>query len=280
MPYAARPILALARGNVGSWDATAFSLLVVNALFTATAAWLLVLIGARLSRDPGVPFLGACLLLLSFGIPHFALAGLVESALLCAFTGTAWALVSGRPWCLPAWAIVGALTKESALPLSIAFLCGWWLAMSGRGGSRWALTLWAVAAIGAGWVTEAYLMRTFANQTLGSYLAASVGAAPKGLPAVLAAAGSRLASHDVLYIFAWLLPLGLSRVRHLPREWRFAVMTTCAAALVLTTLRGPGGDFGRACFNVAGPLLSLASAQAVAALFASNSNPPVQESGG
>src|SRR5258708_5886952 len=48
VPLLARPLSRIARGRIGSWEPVFLGLLVVNAFFTATTAFFLVLAGARL----------------------------------------------------------------------------------------------------------------------------------------------------------------------------------------------------------------------------------------
>lgn len=66
--------------------------------------------------------------------------------------------------------------------------------------------------------------------------------------------------HEFWYVFGWLLPLGVWRLRSLPREWVFASMTTALVALALGAAIGAEGNVARAMFDVAGPVLSLSVA--------------------
>lgn len=132
VPYVARPFYWLARGRVGTWDAALFGLLIANAIFTATTACLLVAIGLRLRLNRSTALLGATLYLLNFCVANLYLAGLVDSAEGCIFIVIVWSLLSGRWFLLPLWGILGALAKETFVPVSALFVCGWWIAEARR----------------------------------------------------------------------------------------------------------------------------------------------------
>jgi len=66
-------------------------------------------------------------------------------------------------------------------------------------------------------------------------------------------------NHAFWYIFLWLLPLGLVRLRLLPRPWVLATVLAFCGALALGAYNNAGGDTSRALFSVAGPILSLSA---------------------
>jgi hypothetical protein len=70
-----------------------------------------------------------------------------------------------------------------------------------------------------------------------------------------------LKAREFLYVFVWLLPLGLLRIKHMDRRWVWAVAGTFVIALILGGYNDALGNTARAFFNVAGPLLSLAAAE-------------------
>jgi hypothetical protein len=66
--------------------------------------------------------------------------------------------------------------------------------------------------------------------------------------------------HAFWYVFIWLLPLGILRLRRLPRPWVLASGVAFCGALLLGAYNNAGGNTTRALFNVAGPVLSLSTA--------------------
>jgi hypothetical protein len=257
VPYVARPFYRLARGRVGTWDAALLGLLVANAIFTATTACLLVAIGLRLRLNRATALLGATLYLLNFCVANLYLAGLVDSAEGCIFMAIAWSLLTGRWFLLPLWGIFGALAKETFVPVSALFVCGWWISEVRRDHLHLRRLGW-MAAFG---------VASMATVTLAVSAVAGVRVWPWQLAAYMHAhhgflTGLRgcLLSRDFWYILVWLLPLGLIRMRRLPRPWIVATALACAGALTLGAYHSAGGNVARPLFSVAGPLLSLSTA--------------------
>jgi len=79
-----------------------------------------------------------------------------------------------------------------------------------------------------------------------------------------ATAAAALKDHNFWYVFAWLLPLGLWRLKHLPREWAMASFITALVAMGFTAYhndaRNAGPAAARPIFSIAGPLLSFSVA--------------------
>jgi hypothetical protein len=65
-------------------------------------------------------------------------------------------------------------------------------------------------------------------------------------------------------VLAWLLPLGLCRLKHLPREWVMSSFITALGAMGFTAYHNSARDAGpalaRPIFSIAGPLLSVSVA--------------------
>jgi hypothetical protein len=80
-----------------------------------------------------------------------------------------------------------------------------------------------------------------------------------------------VSSHEFLYVFGWLLPLGAVRLGCLPRPWVLASTAAALVALVLGASVDAHGNVARAMFDVAGPMLSLS----VAMLIGRTSDPQV-----
>lgn len=77
-------------------------------------------------------------------------------------------------------------------------------------------------------------------------------------------AAAALKDLNFWYVFAWLLPLGLCRLKHLPREWVMASFITALVAMGFTAYHNDARDAGpaaaRPIFSIAGPLLSFSVA--------------------
>jgi len=68
------------------------------------------------------------------------------------------------------------------------------------------------------------------------------------------------------YVFVWLLPLGLVKIRSLPRPWVLGCAAAAVLAVVLSAYHNQPEDAAaaaRALFNIVGPMLSLSAALAL-----------------
>ena len=104
VPYLARPIYRAARGHVGTWDALLFALLLVDSLFTALTAILLVAVVHRQFANYSVALGAALLFLLNFAVPNLRLAGLVTPAKPVFLMLLVWSLSRQLYWTLPSGA--------------------------------------------------------------------------------------------------------------------------------------------------------------------------------
>jgi uncharacterized membrane protein len=276
VPWLARPFYALARGRAATWDPVMFGLLVVDSLFVASTAVLIVLLGSRRLGSSAVGLVGALLYLVNFAVPNLRLAGLVDAGEGFFLLALLWCLSEFELWALPAIAVLGALTKESFIPFSIALTSAWWFASrldrshnrnddqnddrnKDRNRTRnrfasdaaWILTSWLLsflAMIGLHW------------SITGTYVS------PLQFGLVLQRAGgfhfaASLHDRNLWYIFLWLLPTAIPNLKRLPKPWLIATAAACAMALVLDAyFGGAPGTVGRALFSIAGPVLSLSSA--------------------
>lgn len=257
VPYVAKPFYWLARGHVRTWDAALFGLLAANAIFTATTACFLVAIGHRLGLDDSTVLLGATLYLLNFCVANLNLVGLIDSAEGCFMLAIVWSLLTGRWFLLPLLGIFGALAKETFAPLSVMFVLGWWMAEARRNRPELARLAW-IGALGAASITTVILTMSWVMGGLiwpwqfAGYMRAGHG--------FLAGLRGCILDHTFWYIFIWLLPLGLVRLRHLPWPWVLASAVAFCGALVLGAYNDARGNTARALFTVAGPILSLSTA--------------------
>jgi hypothetical protein len=258
VPWVARPFYLAAKGRSGSWDPVMFGLLTADALFVAATALLIVILGTRQLGSYPVSLVASLLYLVNFAVPNLRLAGLVDAGegfFLLAFL---WALSENELWNLPFIAVLGALTKESFIPLSIAFTAAWWLVARSNRQSQAQSAIWIIASWAAGFLTEIGLQRVIADRWVTPIEFAS---AMHGNSNYLGHFASSLWERNLLYVFIWLLPMGMPGLRRLPMSW--VIPTAAAAATVFAVdgyYGGAPGTVSRALFSVAGPLLALSSA--------------------
>ena len=257
VPYLARPFYWLGKDRLGTWEPVFFGLLVANAMCSATAAALLVSVGSRFIGDHVVGLLGATLYLLSFAVPNFHLSGLVDSGEAALMMAVAWALSRGRWALLPVLGVVGALAKETFVPLAVMFATGWWVAERDHC-DRLARAL-LVAAMGAAGSAAVVISLSIAYGRFVLPWEDAVGSHPPGMGYVAGLLRGVL-SRNFWYVFAWLIPLGVWRLGRLPRAWVQASAFAVVAALAMGAYMDSQGNVSRAVFNVAGPVLSLSVA--------------------
>ena len=262
VPYVARPFYWFARAYLHTWDAGFFGLLMANALFCATTACLIVSIGNRVLADRATALLGATLYLLSFAISNLQLAGLVDAGEACFMAAIVWSLLSGRWYLLPLWGVLGALAKETFVPFSFIFVLTWWLTEARRTGFKladlnWARFKWIVVLALVGLGTVVAVHTAVVGQLRWPWSFADEARNPGNFFAAL----WRCVSEPVFwYVFGWLIPFGIWRLRVFPRPWLLAAIAASASAIVLGARINTGGNVGRAVFDISGPLLSLSVA--------------------
>ena len=265
VPLVARPFYWLALRLPVSWDPGLFALLVANSLFCATTACFIVSIGTRIFGDRAVALLGATLYLLSFAVPNLLLAGLVDAGEACFMAMLIWVLANGKWWLLPLLGIMGALAKETFVPFACIFAVSWWL-MQERDERKWSRRDWELL----GWIAS---LGTFGMATvlLVYFQVAERFAWPWNIAAeakaevnFFRALARCITEQNFWYVFGWLLPLGVWRLRLFPRQWLVASLLASVAAILLGAFIDAGGNVGRSVFNISGPLLSLSVALLIA----------------
>lgn len=257
VPYVAAFFYKLAHSRLHSIDPAVFALLIANALFCATTALLLVNVGYGVARDPATALLAATLYLLNFDILNLQLAGIIDAGESCLILAMIWTLLTGRWRLLPLWGILGPLAKETFVPFSCVLMIVWWLS-SERGGPQGYRKL--------GWILATIILSLL---TLILTRVAVIGFIvwPWNIAAQMDSQTNYLASfrrcildHNFWYVFGWLLPLGVWRLRQLPRPWVLASLAMAATALLFGTYSDMQGTVARPIFNTVGPLLSLSVA--------------------
>jgi hypothetical protein len=274
VPYLARPIYRMAKNHIGTWDPIMFGLLVVNSFFVALTVTLLLIVVHRQLGSYAVALVSALIYLLNFAIPNLHLAGMIDAGEAFFLMALVWSLCKEDYWMLPLWAVIGATAKESFVPFLMVFSLSWWLC-SRKGLRRpsaaaiWMVTSW-IAGLGSLAALQWKITHVF-RSTL------SFGLDLHQNSAYLGQFLQWLRDRNLWYIFFWLLPLSLLRLRRLPRTWRVATAVTSATAFALDAYYGGGpGTIGRALFSIAGPLLC---ASAAIFLFTDVSSATVRERG-
>jgi hypothetical protein len=258
VPYLARPVQSIATGHIGTWEPVFFGLLMVNAFFTATTAYLIVVIGRSLIPDPAIPLLGAAVYLLNFETANNRLSGMIDSAEGCFLLALAWCLLSRRVWLLAACGVLGALAKESFAPFSLVFTAVWWAFSRRR--DRWTLgETVEIFATGIAALGTIFLVQSALSGRLVSPW--SFAASMRADSGHLAALRANIIDRNLLYGFVWLLPLGIPRLGCFPRPWLGASAAVTLLDLALVAYyAAPPGAAARSLFSITGPLLSLSAA--------------------
>ena len=255
VPFVARPFYQLAQRFVPSVDPIAFGLLVANAFFCAVSACLLVAIGDSLGLMPAVRILAATLYLLSFAVTNLQLAGLVDSGEACFMLAIIWSLITQRAWCLPIFAILGTLAKETFVPLSIVLTITW-VVMDRRQNHVSRITSIALLSVSAV-ATLIVLHSVVAGQLVWPW---QIAAQAHGEAAFLPALLRTITDRGFWYVFIWLLPVGLLGLKHVDRRWVAASAATAVVVLLLGAWKDMAGTVARPLFNTVGPMLALSSA--------------------
>jgi hypothetical protein len=265
VPYLAKPIYHAAVGRLGSWNPVSFSLLVVNSAFCASTSALLIWVAQGFGLSWATGLLAAFCYLLNFQVANFQLAGMVDAGEAFLFVCLLFAL-QRRQWnALPVLGVLGALAKETFVPVAFLFAIGWayrkkrmhWLQTGGM-----AVTgVTAVVAIRS--MVEGHLVTPL--QIAGAESAVS------GSTDILRNALHTLESWSLWISFIWLVPLAIRGMASLPREVVSGSVLGLAGALALVVWRDSGPNGVRPLFDVAGPCLCLAFASGVTGASAAKS---------
>ncbi len=255
VPYIAKAFQVLTRRFVDPVRAVYLALLISTSIFCATTACLLVAIGIRVTGNLTVALLAAVLYLVNFAVPNFQLAAMIDVGEACFILAVTLTLFGDRWRLLSLWGLLGALAKETFLPLAGVLALVWWYAERKRD-DRIPRLRSIIAMIVVALGTIIVLRLAIAGTLAGSDIFSQTHAA-SGLYSGFAGV---IFSRTFWYVFVWLLPLGLVRLRRLPWPWVLASIFSALTALALGVYRDIGGNVARPMFNVLGPLLSLSVA--------------------
>jgi hypothetical protein len=254
LPDMAKPVYRVAKGHIGTWDPVIFSLLVVDALFVALTALVLMIVVDRQLESYTIGLGAALLLMLNFAVPNLRLAGMIDAGEGFFLMALVWCLSEEKYWILPVLGAVGATAKESFVVFLLVFSVSWWLCSRRELRRPWQAGAWMAAS----WVAALASMTVLHWRIAGAYQ--SPIEFGKGLHqnfAYLSHFVRSLGDRNLWYIFFWLLPLSLVRLKRLPLSWRVATAATSVTAFALDAYYGgQPGTVGRALFSVAGPLLT------------------------
>lgn len=257
VPGVARPFFLIGRKFLPAERAAFFGLLIANALFCASTACLILVIGLKVLGDLHPSLLGATLYLLSFAISNFQLSGLIDSGEACFLAALVLTLLTEKFFLLPLWAVLGALAKETFVPFATVFALVWWFTQWREGRQTLAPLKWIVLLTLMGLATVSTVHSLQAAQLRLPWQIAGLAHAPGNYVAALVRC---VTERSFWYVFVWLLPLGVWRLKHFPKPWLLASLAASLVALVLASYNNSGGTVARSIFNIAGPLLSLSVA--------------------
>jgi hypothetical protein len=264
VPWVARPIARLTAGHLPSRDPVAFGLLIASALFSATGALILLHIGETHAGLPAATALaGTLLYFLNFAVHNKHLGcGLVDSGESSVMLALYWLLFARKFFLLPVVGVLGALAKETFIPMATLATLGW-AAVEFRQ-KRWSAAhgFWLVAMLVVGLTVNVLLQfAAYDRLILPWAFAAQIRDDPWARDvSLLKGLIGCLTDRQFWYIFGWLLPLGALTLKQMPGPWLGASLGGAAAALAMGAWINAGGVAAPAIFNAIGPILSLSAA--------------------
>lgn len=257
VPYLAKPFYWLAKTYIGSWNPISFAILVINSAFVAISAYLLIILALNITMNYAVALLSALFYLLNFNISNLQLSGLVDSSEGCMILAVILSLVTGRWALLPLFGIIGALAKETFVPLAGSLALIYWLAAEAPRDRRIIQFAWVLSMGLVGVITVTAIQSLISDHLV---LPWALIASEKGSQNVLSGIISSLANKNFWYIFIWLLPLGLVKLRYFPKPLVYASVGSATIALILGGWNNSGGNIGRPIFETFGPILTISLA--------------------
>jgi hypothetical protein len=246
----------MAKGRIASWNPALFGMLMASSLLTAATAVVIIAIGLRCGLSYVTSLIGAMLFLVNFAVPNWNLAGYIDSGEAFFLALVTWSLLSARWYLLPLWAIPGALAKETFAPFAFVFALVWWLTERPLRSTK---LLW-IFALGILGCAAVFLSLSAFGGFFSGATQYTVTMAMYSQVGFINALIRCLKAREFWYIFIWLLPLGLLRLKRMDRRWIWATSATFLLALLFGAYNDALGNTARAFFNISGPLLSLSVA--------------------
>jgi hypothetical protein len=257
IPYLAKPIYFLVKGRTQSWDPVFFSLLVINSVFVAASALMIIILGLKVLGDFSVALTGALLYLLNMNMPIGHLGGMIDSGEGFFLLTIILAILFDRWLLLPLLGIFGALAKESFLPLSVSFLFIYWLAESYSKKYNLSKLLCIGSLLLTAIITVVTLRYIISGHIIYPW---DMMQDQRSDISLLAGFIGCVTGPYFWYIFIWLLPLGLIRLNYFPGPFVYASLASALTALFLGSWNNGHGGIARPMFNILGPLLNLSIA--------------------
>lgn len=272
VPALARTIEPLLHGRTGRVDAALVSLLLVNSLFCAGTALLIRHIAHRLFADRGVAWLAALLYLLDFAVPNMMLVARVDSAEAFFLTLCVASLIGGKaPQVLPICGVLGVVAKETFLPFSGTLVMVWFCVCRYQNKVDRRMLAYAASMVALACATLVLLWSAWYGELV---LPDAILRHHDSESSIWAGLARELASHEFLYVFGWLMPLGALGIRSLPLPWTVAMLVTGIEVVLLGAWDDGRGNFARALFNVCGPGLCVAAAAVLCSVRPARPAPP------
>ena len=257
VPAVARPFYLFASSRAGTWNPLAFGLLVADSLFVAGTGLLIVLVGMSLLGDYSISLVAALLYMLNFCVPNMRLSGMVDAGEAFFLLAMFWSLSQKKLWLLPAILALGALTKESFVPFSLAFLLAWWMVVRHMEDS----TTYKIVWIAGSWLLGVLAICAAQWYVRGQFVSLIAFAASLHHKHAYGDDFAIVTDHNFWYTFCWLFPTALPKLMGLSKSWTIPTLITTVVVFILDGYYGGGaGTASRALFSVTGPLLALSSA--------------------
>lgn len=259
MPMLARGISFILPAKLGKWDLHVFSLLLVNAAVCTGIGLIIYYIGRWLRLSAQTAFIAALLFFLNFAVTNYYLASLVDAGECLCLLLTACALLVGRWYWLPIIGLLGISTKETFFPIATIFICAWGLYEIWRKRQvDYAKVAWFLLfCVLSFMMVVALKSMAYGKLTYPWQYAAKLYHIYPGVSWLRV----MLELKSFLYVFIWLLPLGLLRLTRFPQVWVFASFMSILVILAMSIWAGTSGAaISRYIFNLAGPLLCLSAA--------------------
>lgn len=264
IPWVAQAIHGVVEGHTRSANPVMLALLLANAAFCATAALILIDLAVRILGDDTLALFAGTLYLLNFTVSNLMMSAMVDSGEACMMLAITWAMFTQRWFLLPLLGAIGACAKETFLPFAAIYTGVWWWLVFRHASDRerWPRLVWILAMDVAISVTLIALWSTWYHQLISPWSIALVQHSKEAT--FMEGLWGVLTSHGLLYVFGWLAPLGVWKLKLLPRPWVLASLATAGFALLLGAWDDSGSNIARAMFNVAGPVLTLSAAMLLA----------------
>jgi hypothetical protein len=257
VPYLAKPIYWLANGRSGSWNPISFAILIINSTFVAVSAYLLITLALKIVDNYAIAIVSALFYLLNFNITNGHLSGMVDSAEGCMILAVILSLVTERWALLPIFGIIGALAKETFVPLAGSLALIYWLAAESPKDRRIIQFVWVI-----GMVIGGLIVVTTIRSVISGYLVLpwAIITSEKGSINFLTGILSSLADKSIWYVFIWLLPLGLIKLKYIPKPLIYACFSAAVITVILGGWNNSGGNIARPLFETVGPILNISLA--------------------